>query len=256
VNIRKGIQSYVEILPMRKIAEYLQDFLEIIQLIGFKDITIFIDEADHLQNIDNFLKLLTRAREVLFCRGYNFFIAGSVELAKYTESLGAIFDKIIFLKPATIEDMKEILECRIQALNPIKKIFDLFEEAALPLIFEQSKGIQKQFLRIAENAIDEAVVLEDSKIGVRHCLNVFKTSQDEITLNLKNSQIRILRFLAQRDSCSASDKSFQQETQVGRTYLRLVLEELVEQGYIRKERHGKQVYYIISSQYRPYFQSL
>ena len=52
VTVRKAIQSYVEILPMPKIAEYLNDFLEIIQLIGFQDIVIFIDEADHLAKID------------------------------------------------------------------------------------------------------------------------------------------------------------------------------------------------------------
>jgi DNA-binding MarR family transcriptional regulator len=256
ITVRKGIQSYVDVLPMRKIAEYLQDFLEIIRLIGFHDVIIFIDEADHLQKIDTFLKLLTRAREVLFCGGYNFFIAGSVELAKYTEALGAIFDKIIFLKPAHMETMKAMLECRIQALNPKKSLSDLFEEDALPLIFEKSKGIQKQFLRIAENALDEAAMAEDSKIRVAHCLSVFKTSEDEISLNLKNSQIRILRFLSRCEASSASDQKFQEETQVGRTYLRLVLEELVEQGYIRKERRGKHVYYSISSQYRAYFQQI
>jgi hypothetical protein len=52
VQIRKAIQSYVDVLPLRKVVEYLRDFRLIVQQLGFRDIVIFIDEADHLPDID------------------------------------------------------------------------------------------------------------------------------------------------------------------------------------------------------------
>ena len=253
IEIRKAIQSYVEVLPLRKIAEYLVDFQSIVRELNYKDIIFFIDEADHLPKIDNFIKLLTRSREILFSKGYTFLIAGSVELARFTESLGSIFDRLIYLTPTDRENFHATLQRRIHAYNESLGVDDIFTNDALDLIFNRSKGIRKEFLRICENALGVALTNNGDKITVQHCLQALGKGEKELVLDLKKIQIQILRYLALREVCSPSDKKFIENMEVSRAYLRNNLEELTNQGYVRKEKRGRQSFYSISSQYRSYF---
>jgi len=71
--------------------------------------------------------------------------------------------------------------------------------------------------------------------------------------NLKTSQQRVLHLLSQQSSCSSSDQNFAKQANVGTTYLRVLLEELVAKGYLNKKRHGQKVQYIIVGKYRRYF---
>ena len=253
IHIRKALQSYVEVLPLRKIAEYTKDFQKIIQELGYRDIIFFIDEADHLPKIENFIKLLTRAREILFSKGCTFIIAGSVELARFSESLGTIFDRLIYLKPLEKTDFYTTLERRLQSKNFDLKLQDIFEEEALDFIHHRTKGIRKEFLRLCENALGLAILQNKPKIGLNECLEVTNTGEKEMSLNLKEIQIKILRYLALKELCSPSDKAFIDTMEVTRTYLRNNLEELTSQGYTQKEKRGRQSFYTISSQYRSYF---
>jgi DNA-binding transcriptional ArsR family regulator len=253
IEIRKSIQSYVEILPMRKVADYLEEFVQIAQEMGFRDIVIYIDEADHLRQLDRFLNMLTRAREVLFTPGYTFFVAGSVEIAKHTEAMGAIFDKLIFVPSANHLIFREILDRRIRAINSTLAILDIFEEDALQLILEKTRGVRKSFLRMAENALDTAGTAGSKKVTSEHCWQILSTSEDKISANLKESHLKILKYLAQHESASPSDLSFQEQLQVKRVQLRNILEELGALGYVRKEAKGRKIYYQIAVPYRPYF---
>ena len=253
IQVRKAIQAYVEVLPLRKVAEYIKDFQIIVQKLGYKDIVFFIDEADHIPKVENFIKLLTRAREILFSKGCTFLIAGSVELARFTESLGTIFDRLIYLKPSDKTNFCDTLEKRIQAQNPSLKLEDIFTQEALELIFNRTKGIRKEFLRVSENVLTLAISQKKPKITVDECLQLLNKGEKELVLDLKEIQIKILRYLALKELCSPSDKDFIKTLEVTRGYLRNNLENLVERGFIQKEKRGKQSFYSISSQYRSYF---
>ncbi len=255
LEVRKSIQSYVEILSMRKVADYLEEFSTIDHQLGFQDIIVYIDEADHLTHLDHFLNMLTRSREVFFTSGYTFFVAGSVEIAKYTESMGAIFDKLIFVQPSDYLNFREILDLRIKAVNPRLGILDVFDEDALDLIFEKTKGVRKSFLRMAENAVDLAANTNQNKVSVQCCEETLSKNEDSISSSLKETQIRVLKYLAKYGPLSASNSEFQKNIKVKRVQLRNILEELFQIGYVRKTMQGRGVYYQISSQYKPYFQS-
>lgn len=253
IEIRKSIHSYVESLPMKTIARYLENILEIIQRLGFLDCIIFIDEVDHLQQIDKFLAMLTRAREILFTSGYTFFISGSPELAKYTESMGTVFDKLIFIQPVDWLGFCELLTQRIKVSNKNLNLEDIFEIDALRFIFQQSKGIRKYMLRTAENAMDFAITQDASKIRKEHCDQVFTQGRDQISIKLQERELQILKYLARNNGCSPSKKEFCEYVGISRVYLRKLLEILHQKGYVLKEPKGRKVYYTLSSQYRPYF---
>ena len=253
IERRRCIQNYVQILPMKNIAQYLADFLEIVTQIGYESITIFMDEADHLGKLDEFLRMLTRSREILFTKGYTFFVAGSAEIAKYTEAVGAIFDKIVFVPPLTKDNFKRFLQNRVHNVAPKIGIEDLFEEESLDFIFEQSKGISKTLLRLTENALDFAASKNDEKVSIAHCLESQDTDYNKIEQVLKKSHLALLKYLAGISYTSASDEKLQQLVGVKRIQLRNLLEELLQLGYVRKESRGKTKYYSISSQYKNYF---
>lgn len=253
IEIRKSIQAYVEILPLRKITEYMEQFLEIVQAIGYKDIFIFVDEADHLEKTDEFIRMLTKAREVLFSSGYSFFIAGSIQLARYLESMGTIFDKTILVQPANWFSFLDTIEKRLQAQNCDLKALDVFEEKALQMIHSKSKGVHKSFLRLAQNALDRAAIENSNKINVKHCEYVLATAKDEVTHLLKETHIKILKYLAKNSSSSPSNQAFQDAIQLKRVQLRSILEDLLLQNYLHKEKKGRESYYSLSAQYLPYF---
>jgi Holliday junction resolvasome RuvABC ATP-dependent DNA helicase subunit len=238
---------------LEKVAEYLFDLRRIIKFLGFKDTIIFIDEADHLPEVDQFLKLLTRSREVLFTKDYTFFIAGSVEIVKYTEAMGTIFDKLIFLRPATLPELEEMFTQRIQAINSKLQLYDMFSREAVEKIFHRSKGVRKQALRLAENALEKASIANATKVDIYHLEEVIRTGYDEVTMELSGSQIKILKFLARVGAASPSDVGLQKKVGLGRTRIRGLLEELLVRGYVQKEKQGKQAIYKISSQYQAYF---
>ncbi|NUM37471.1 MAG: hypothetical protein HUU50_23295 [Candidatus Brocadiae bacterium] len=251
--VRKSIQSYVEILSMRQVAEYLEDFSHIVQQLGFQDIIVYIDEADHLNRLDLFLNMLTRAREVLFASGYTFFVAGSVEIAKYTESLGTIFDKLIFIPPANYITIADILDRRIKMLAPCLGISNIFEHDVVEILFQKTHGVRKSFLRLAENALDIAANRGCPRVTVEHISQVLSTVEDKVSSALKETHIRVLQYLGKHDLVSASNLDFQQHAKVKRVQLRNILEDLLASGYVKKQTQGKGIYYQISSQYRPYF---
>lgn len=252
-TMRKSIQSYVETLPLRQVGEYLAEFSRILEFIGYRETVIFLDEADHLPKIDEFLAMLTRAREILFSSGYSFFVAGSPEIAKYTESLGAIFDKLIFVEPANWEEFLKTLQVRICLQNSGLSVTKLFEIEALEFIFQSSRGVYKDFLRFAENAFDAAVISSASKVNLLHCQTSNSFRRNEITHSLKDAHIKILQYLASFGSTTPSNKEMQLFLQLKRTYLRTLLEELLKGGYVFKEKRGRVSYYSISSQYQSYF---
>lgn len=253
IERRRCIQNYVQVLPMKNIAQYLADFLEIVTQIGYENITIFLDEADHLGKLDEFLRMLTRSREILFTKGYTFFVAGSVEVAKYTEAVGAIFDKIVFIPPLSKDTFKRFLQNRVHQVNPKINIEAIFEEAALDFIFEKSNGISKTLLRLAENALDFAASKKDTKVTALHCIESQDTDYNKIEQMLKKSHLVILKYLATVVYSSASDENLQKLAGVKRIQLRNLLEELLQLGYVRKESRGRTKYYSISSQYKTYF---
>ena len=252
-QITKVIQSYVDVLPVRKVTEYLKDFREIIRQLGFHDIVLFIDEADHLPHIEEFLRMLTRSRELLFTAGYTYIIAGSVEVARYTEAMGAIFDHLIYLQPLAEDSFHNVIERRLQSQKKLLKLGDIFASGALHLIFQKSRGILKEGLRLAENSIKNAAKERASLVTVEHCLKVIEKETQEITLELQEKHILLLKFLANTDYASPSDKELQKAVSLSRSYLRTLLEDLSQKGYIHKEKRGKKSFYLISSQYRPYF---
>lgn len=253
IHLRKTIQSYVQVLPMRKIIEYLELFYEIIQKLGFQEIVIFIDEADHLENIDRFLSLLTKAREILFSRGYTFFVCGSIEIAKFAESMGSIFDKLFVVQPADRILFQEILEARIKVANPQLSIFDIFEHKALDMLYEFSNGIQKYFIRMAENALDMAVSRGEKKIDEKHCTQVLESNKDSVSISLSDTELAIMDHLSQKGASSSSDLKFQKDVNISRAQLRKILDDLFQRGYLHKEKKGRRNYYALTAQYFPYF---
>ncbi len=255
IEIRKEIQSYVEVLSIKAIGKYMSDFHKIVQEMGYKDIVIFIDEADHLGDIEVFLKMLTRAREILFSDGYTFFIAGSPEIARHTESIGSIFDKTIFVSPASFESMKEVLDKRIRAQNHSLSVTKLFTKESLEIIHESTKGVRKQFIRLAENAMDIAATDNSSKIKAHHVLEALNETKDKIAFTLKDNQIKTLKGLANLDFTSSSSKELQKLSGLSRSSLSKILRNLTDLGYVIKEKRGNKVLYAVSSAYLPYFES-
>jgi energy-coupling factor transporter ATP-binding protein EcfA2 len=253
IHLRKTIQSYVQVLPMRKTIEYLELFYEIIQRLGFQEIVVFIDEADHLENIDRFLGWLTKARELLFAKGYSFFVCGSLEIAKFAEAMGAIFDKLLLIPPADQILFHEILEARIQSINPNCGLLDLFETDALAMLYQVSNGVQKHFIRMAENALDLAVSMGARKISQHHCLQIVESNKDSVSINLSDIQFAVMDYLGHNGARSSSDSQFQDAVHISRAQLRNILDELFAGGYLYKEKKGRKNYYTITSRYLPYF---
>lgn len=253
IQITKIIQSYIDILPVRKVTEYLKDFQKIVQQLGYEDIILFIDEADHLPKIEQFLRMLTSSRELLFTRGYTYVIAGSVEVARHTESMGAIFDHLLYLEPLTEKAFKRIIEKRLQSQKPSLKSSDIFESESLELIFLKSKGILKEALRLAENSIKNAAKERSNRVMPSHSMEALEQKSEEITLDLQKNHIEILVYLAKIDKVSPSNEKFQKNLSITRSYLRTLLEDLLQKGYLHKEKQGRKTFYSISSQYRPYF---
>lgn len=253
IQTRRTIQSFVDVLPMRSIGGYLEDMLAMVEKMGYRDIVIFIDEADHLGPIDEFLRMLTKAREVLFAKGFTFFVAGSPEIARHVEAMGIIFDKTLFLEPTTQLEFEEILTCRIRADNPKLTIHDIFDQQALKAIFETTKGMRKQFIRLAENSLDIAVAKKIKKVNYQCVLEAIGSSKDQIRLTLSASQSVVMKSLAKLGPSSPSEESLQKMTKLKRAALRLVLEELTNQGYLIKEKQGRRSLYTIASTYKPYF---
>jgi hypothetical protein len=256
IETRKNLQSYVNVLPMRSIGFYMEDMLSIVQQIGYKDIIVFIDEADHLGKIDTFLRMLTKAREVLFFTGFTFFVAGSPEIAKHVESIGVIFDKTLFLEPAKYAEFEDVLNRRIVAYNSKTSIHHVFQKDALQTIYKVTKGVRKQFIRLAENALDVAANYQVSQIRVSDVMEAIEMGQDQIQISLSTSQIDILKKLAKIGHSSPSDKKIQDAVNLKRESLRMALEELETMGYVKKEKKGRKSIFHISSTYKPYFDSL
>lgn len=254
IEIRKSIQSYIEILPMKTIGRYLNQFLEIVSQMGYSDIVIFIDEADHISKIDQFIKMLTKSREILFAEGYTFFVSGSPEIAHYTESIGSIFDKTLFVGPADYPSFCSILEQRIKACSPSKGL-ELFSTEALKTIYEVSRGIRKQFLRLAENALDNAAMQSATKIEVVHTVEAVHQNQDRIAGNLGLTQRRVLKVLANLGPSSPSRTELQKLTNLTRSALAKILKALSEENYLVYKKQGRQILYSISSIYLPYFEN-
>jgi uncharacterized membrane protein len=253
IEIRKSISSYVETLSLKMIARYLESIGEIIRKLGFMDCIIFIDEADHLPKLDKFLAMLTKSREVLFTTGYTFFISGSPELAKYTESMGTVFDKLIFIQPVDWRGFCELLTQRVKIGNKKLELDHIFDMAALRFLFEQSKGLRKYALRMAENAMDIAVARQHAKISKEDCEEVLRQGSDQISSELQTMEVKILQYLARNQGTSPSQKEFLEHVAISRVYLRKLLEQLCQKGYVAKEQKGRKVYYSLLSQYRPYF---
>lgn len=253
VETRRSIQSYVDILPMRHVGSYLEDMLLIVQKLNFQDIVIFIDEADHLGRIDAFLRMLTKAREVLFARGITFYIAGSPEIARHIESIGIIFDKTLFLEPADYAEFEQLLNHRIRFYNPELSLSNIFDKKSLALIYEATKGIRKQFIRLAENALDIASGCNTHQVNELHVIDAIGMGQDQIQLTLSSSQTKVMEKLAQFRTISPSDREFQTAVDLKRESLRLLLEDLTKQGYVKKERKGRRCIYSIAAPYKPYF---
>lgn len=252
-EIRRSIQSYVQVLPMPTISRYLDELHALSEQIGYTGISIFIDEADHLAHIDAFLKMLTKAREVLFAQGYTFFIAGSPEIARHVEDMGIIFDKIFFMEPASRDEFEEILTCRIRSNAPKLAISSVFAPASLDLIYEATKGMRKQFIRLAENSLDIAVAQELSQVTASHVREAIHMAKDQIHLTLSPSQSKVMKILVQHEPCSPSDKKLQTALKLGRAAIRNALEELVDQGYVTKQKQGRLSLYSVAITYKPYF---
>jgi DNA-binding transcriptional ArsR family regulator len=253
IETRRSIQSYVDVLPMRCVGGYLEDMLCIVKQIGYRDIVIFIDEADHLSKIDAFLRMLTKAREVLFSTGFTFLVAGSPEIAKYIESIGIIFDKTIFVEPATRNEFEEILNCRIRSHNAVLAVGNIFAAQAMEAIYESTKGIRKQFIRLAENSLDIAAAHGDNVVGEAHVMEAIGMGKDQIQISVSDSQMRILKSLARLGPSSPSDQVFQNSVRLKREALRLLLEELYEHGYVNKDKQGRRTLYSVATPYKPYF---
>ena len=221
---------------------------------GYSDIVIFIDDADHISKIDQFIKMLTRSREILFAEGYTFFVSGSPEIAHYTESIGSIFDKTLFVGPADYPSFCSILEQRIKACSPSKNL-KLFSPQALKAIYEISKGIRKQFLRLAENALDNAVMQTATRIEVEHTVEAVQQNQDRIAGNLGTTQRKVLKILTDLGPSSPSRPELQKATNLTRSALAKILKILSEENYLICKRQGRQILYSISSIYLPYFEN-
>lgn len=71
--------------------------------------------------------------------------------------------------------------------------------------------------------------------------------------DLKDSQLRVLKLLAVQDGCLATDGKTARKAQVGLTYLRVVLEELADQGYLNRHREGRKIRYRLFPKYRRSF---
>jgi predicted HTH transcriptional regulator len=106
---------------------------------------------------------------------------------------------------------------------------------------------------LTENSVKNAAKERASRVTLEHCKEVIQKETEEITLELQEKHIHILKFLAKTDYVSPSEAKFQKSLSLSRSYLRTLLEDLVNKGYIRKEKRGKKSLYTISSQYRPYF---
>lgn len=248
-----SIKSFVESLPMKKIGEYLDSFALIVKELGYEEILITIDEADHLPNIDEFLSLVTRSRLIFFTSGYSFLVAGSPEIAHHTKVMGTVFDKTLFLEPCSREFLKEVFNKRINALNSSIRINNLFEKDTVDEIYSYSQGILKYAIRLAENSLDECITRREKKVTRRHIMDAIGKGQNEIKKMLSTTEMGVLSLLSEVGESSPSTKTLQNSSGMSRSSLYRILESLAEKGFVRRRKEGKKIYYAILPAYKNYF---
>lgn len=236
-----SIKSYVDTIPMKKIEDYLNNFADIVNKLGYNEVVIGIDEADHLPNIGEFLKLIIRSRLIFFAPGYSFLVAGSPEIARYTEEMGRVFDKLLFFGFSTKKFIQQVFQKRITALNPSLQLSDIFEESVIDEIYSYSQGALKYALRLAENAIDECVASKERKVRKSHVVETIK--KDEIKEMLDENEKKILTALTKLGKSSSSNKELQRLSNLSRPSLHRILKGMLKRGLVRRHKEGKTDFY-------------
>jgi GTPase SAR1 family protein len=252
-TIETRLKSKVESLPARIIEDYFKDMINAVTQIGFKGISVGLDEADHIQDISKVVGMLTRARGILFASGKEtFVIAGSEALVKESARVvKGIFDVMIPMKSLDPAEIKNMLDKRISTESANNKQLTadkLFEHSALRLLYEYSSGSPKAALRLAANCLIEAA-LDDKNISCiisnAHVKKAWLRSTSELAEILDEGEIRVLNALEKLHEASPSSEGLQKEVSLSRPSLTKILLRLHKDGHVRRRKKGKSYYYYV-----------
>jgi hypothetical protein len=240
--IESRFRSHVENLPAKIIESYFKDLTEIAEQIGYTGIVVGIDEADHIRELSKVVGMLTVARGLFFTSDRQFFVvAGSNELVKQPDITEGIFDSLINLKALTFDDMKLMLQKRINQENARISLTTLFDASALRIMHDISRGFPKLALRMAENAVIEAAIQGAKRVEKKHVERVIEKAGTQVILT--QSEKAVLGTLRQIGEASPSSKSLQKKTGLSRQQLDRILRKLYEQGLVLRTQKVRAYFY-------------
>lgn len=246
--LTSSLRTYVQSLPIRAVQDRLVELQALTSSLGYRGVVFAIDEADHIEQIDKVLAMLTASREIFFTsQSYAFVVAGSKDLADQDRrgEVSGIFDSTIHVGRLREDDIKQALFRRVQLENPELTLQKVFDNEALIAILQHCGGILKTTLRLAENALDEAAAQRASRINLKHVMAASRRASVSLLSNLKDYEINVLRVLSRLGQASPGDREFQRRAQLSRPRLTTVLNALLDKRMVDKAKKARKNVYCV-----------
>jgi energy-coupling factor transporter ATP-binding protein EcfA2 len=187
-----------------------------------------IDNMGEPQSADFFRKTFSSLRDILWSLSALFVVTvdDSEEADLLRPPADSFFEIVVRLPDFKGGEISELLERRGVSSPQVAEIFKI------------AGGNPRGVLDLARRLeIGELQPGDLERLAVR---TEPKEGESEL-------ETRVLRYLATRGSASASDPEFQAAMEVTRTRLAQVLSKLSSEGTIQGSRHGRKVYYSLSS---------
>lgn len=248
--LTSSLKTYVENLPIKAVQDHLTELQSLTSALGYKGVVFALDEADHIRPIEKVIAMLTSAREIFFTSQlYTFIVAGSEDLICEDErgEVSGIFDSTIDVGQLREDEIKQALLKRLRFEKQDLSLEKVFESGALNMILQQSRGVVKFALRLAQNSLDEAVAGGKSRVSLEHVMTASKRVGSLFLSNLKEYEIRILSTLSELGQASPGDRNFQRRTRLSRPRLTVLLNSLSQKGLVDKTKIGRKTIYSVKS---------
>lgn len=151
--------------------------------------------------------------------------------------------KLDFLNKAKKKTARVISDSNLESLFGIE--IDKINPLVIPTKRKAKKGKIKSKKPQPNKSKKPTITKQTTRINKSQKTITPKNKNKKQATTPKNSQQRVLDLLSKKKSCSASDQEFAKKAKIGTSYLRVVLEKLVIQGYVKKQKQGQKVIFSI-----------
>jgi len=154
----------------------------------------------------------------------------------------------VALSPFKLEHTRQLLESRVQAVNPSLTLDEIMTPDAINLIHTYSRGIPRYVILIADVALQDAYERESARIDVSNVNNGLREFDyqrgRDLVDKLNVTQQKILEKIHEFHGASATELA--QRLRYSREWVSKLLNRMERLGYLESKRVGREVkYYLI-----------